>query len=296
MMKQTKYLLLLIIVVCTHPLLAQPAELDTLHHKERLTALIVGTTAAYAGTIIYLSNQWYSEFDRQNWQFFNDAGEWKQVDKAGHVYGAFQLQRLSYQTFQWAGLNNKKSLLWSGVSSFTYMATIEILDGFSAGYGASVSDLVANTVGIGLYTGQRLLWNDIKIHPKFSFRRTNYAPLRPNVLGSTALEEVLKDYNGQSYWLSADLSKFISGRFPRWLNFSVGYGAEGMVYAEDEVNHENGYRSYRQWFIGIDFDVSNVRTQSKFVNSLLFFVNMIRIPAPTLEFSNGDVTWHWIYY
>lgn len=294
-MKVSKATILLLLGIAL-PLLSVCQESDTAIHKQRLSAVIAGTTVAYGGTLVYLSNQWYSDFEKQQWQFFNDGSQWKQIDKVGHAYGAFQLQSISYETFEWAGLNKNKSLLWSGVSSFVFMTTIEVLDGFSAGYGASAGDLAANTIGIGLYTGQRLLWDKVRIHPKYSFRRTSYAELRPNVLGSNLAEEILKDYNGQSYWLSADLYSFIGGKFPKWLNVSVGYGAEGMVYAEDGQNMENGFRSYRQWFVGIDFDVSHIRTKSKFANSLLFFVNMIRIPAPALEFSDGSTKWHWLYY
>ena len=54
---------------------------------------------------------------------------------------------------------------------------------------------------------------NIRIYPKFSFHRTDYAPLRPDVLGDGLAEEIFKDYNGQTYWLSFDMDKFI--KFPK---------------------------------------------------------------------------------
>ncbi|MCA6075200.1 DUF2279 domain-containing protein [Fulvivirga sedimenti] len=270
-------------------------ENDSINYSRRLTYLSVGTAVAYTGSILWLSNQWYSDFEKQPFHFFNDSKQWKQVDKVGHLYGAFQWQSTSFQALKWAGLEDNKAILWSAVSSFTFMATIEVLDGFSAEYGASATDLVANTLGIGLYTGQRLLWKDIRIHPKFSFRRTGYAELRPEVLGSGLAEEILKDYNGQSYWLSFDLSEFINKPFPKWLNLAIGYGAEDMIYANDDQNREAGLDPYRQWYVGIDFDLTHIRSRSKFVNTALFFVNMIRIPAPSVEFSRKDVRFHWLY-
>jgi hypothetical protein len=283
----------LLIFVFLFPWLSNAQERDSTEH--RLTALLVSTGVVYAGSLIYLSNQWYSDYEKQTWQFFNDSREWKQMDKVGHVYGAYQLQSLSYESFRWAGLNHGKSLLWSGVSSFAFMATIEVLDGFSTGYGASATDLVANTLGIGIFTAQQGLWKEVRLHPKFSFRRSGYAEIRPELLGSNLAEEILKDYNGQTYWLSADLYSFIGGKFPKWLNISIGYGAEAMVYADDGQNMENGYDNYRQWYLGIDFDVTHIRSKSKFVNTALYFVNMIRIPAPALEFSDGKTKWHWLY-
>ena len=40
---------------------------------------------------------------------------------------------------------------------------------------------------------------------------------------------MLKDYNGQTYWLSANLKSFFPGsNIPPWLNVAIGYGADGM--------------------------------------------------------------------
>jgi hypothetical protein len=55
--------------------------------------------------------------------------------------------------------------------------------------------------------------------------------LRPNVLGENFLQQTLKDYNGQTYWLSINVASFLSDdtRFPKWLNVAVGYGADGLI-------------------------------------------------------------------
>jgi len=149
------------------------------------------------------------------------------------------------------------------------MSSIEVLDGFSAGYGASVSDVVANAAGTGLYWGQQALWNETRIYPKYSFHRTRYARIRPSLLGHGLAEEMLKDYNGQTQWLSVDMDKFISVdmdkfiRFPKWLNFSLGISAEGMVYATDASNRAAGYNPYRKFFVGIDFDLTAFKSKSK---------------------------------
>jgi hypothetical protein len=46
------------------------------------------------------------------------------------------------------------------------------------------------------------------ITPKFSFHLTDYASKRPDVLGSNLPERIIKDYNGQTYWLSVNLHSF----------------------------------------------------------------------------------------
>ena len=179
------------------------------------------------------------------------------------------------------------------------MVPIEFLDGFSSQYGASWGDLAANAAGAGFLYGQYALWREVRIHPKFSFHQTDYSGVRPDALGNGLPEEVLKDYNGQTYWLSVDIYKFgrRESRFPKWLNVAVGYGAENMIYATDQSNTNFGFDSYRQFFLSIDFDMTHIKSQSPLVNSLLYLVNMIHLPAPALEFNKQDgVKFHYLYF
>lgn len=216
------------------------------------------------------------------------------MDKLGHVYSAFQLASISSQSLQWSGVSKKKSDIAGSITSFVMMSSIEIMDGFSAGYGASVSDLAANAVGSGFYLGQNALWNQVRIYPKYSFHRTGFAEQRPGTLGNGLLEEMIKDYNGQTIWLSVDMDKFI--RFPKWLNLAIGYGAENMIYARDDQNIEQGLYPYRQLYLGFDFDLTAIKSRSKVVNTLIYFVNMIKLPAPAIEFSQGKTKVHAFYY
>lgn len=273
---------------------AQNTDSTSNHNSKRLKTIIIGSSVAYTGSMIALSSIWYSQYDKQKFHFFNDAREWKQMDKLGHFYSAFQLSSIGSRTLQWSGISKKKSDVAGMITSFAVMSSIEVLDGFSAGYGASASDLLANAIGSGFFLGQQALWRETRIYPKFSFQRTAFAPQRPELLGSGLFEEVIKDYNGQTYWLSIDMDKFV--RFPKWLNLAVGYGAEGMLYANDASNISQNLMPYRQYFIGIDFDLTGIKSRSKLVNTLIYVVNMVKLPAPTLEISNGKVKGHFFYF
>jgi uncharacterized protein YfiM (DUF2279 family) len=286
--------LTLLFIISSSPLHSQESDSLTKVNSKRLKTVIIGSTVAYTGTMIALNSVWYSQYDYQSFQWFNDAAEWKQMDKVGHFYSGFQLSSIGSRSLQWSGVSKKKSDLAGAIASFAVMSSIEVFDGFSAGYGASASDLLANALGSGFYLGQQALWKETRLYPKFSFHRTEYAPQRPETLGSGLLEEMIKDYNGQTYWLSADLDKFI--RFPKWLNISLGYGAEGMLYANDEDNLANGLHPYRQYFIGVDFDLTAIKSRSRAVNTLIYLANMIKLPAPTLEFSNGRLKGHFFYF
>lgn len=283
----------ILLLLCGEIAFAQPDSLQQLYKKRQRT-VIMGSSVAYSASMVVLTAAWYSQSDRQSFKFFNDAHEWKQMDKLGHTFSAFQVSAISSATWQWSGISKQKSDRIGSLISFGIMSSIEVLDGFSAGYGASVSDVVANAAGTGLYWGQQALWNETRIYPKYSFHRTHYAAVRPALLGNGLAEELLKDYNGQTQWLSVDMDKFV--RFPKWLNISIGLGAEGMVYANDESNIAAGYNPYRKLFIGIDFDLTAFKSRSKALNTLIFVANMVRIPAPALEFSNRKTKAHLFYF
>jgi uncharacterized protein YfiM (DUF2279 family) len=244
--------------------------------------------------MIGLSKVWYSNFDHQPFRFFNDSKEWKQVDKMGHFYGAFQISDIGTRTLQWAGLSKSKSAKVGALTSLVIMSSIEVFDGYSSGYGASASDVVANALGSSFYLGQQMLWKEIRLQPKFSFHQTYLSNIRPNVLGQNLSEELLKDYNGQTYWVSVDTDKFVT--FPKWLNWAIGYGAHDFIFATESQNLANGYTPYRQFYLGLDIDLTAIKTESKTIRTLLYFLNMVKLPAPTLEFSNGKIKSHAFYF
>lgn len=268
-------------------------------NKKRLNTVLIGAGATYATALVILNEAWYKEQGKTDFHFFNDNSQWNQIDKIGHFYSAYHLSRIGKQLFLWTNMSEKKSAIWGSVMSQAIMIPIEIMDGSSVEYGFSWGDIAANFLGSGFFLSQELLWKDQKIKTKFSFHRTEYAKLRPDVLGDGFLEEILKDYNGQTYWLSFDIYAFWKSnrKIPKWMNIALGYGAEGMVYGREEDNLANGYESYRQYFVGIDFDLSHIKSRKKVIKTLLFFADMIKFPAPTLEFNiKNGINFHWLYF
>lgn len=293
-MEFTKLFLIFCFVPCL--LLAQQNDSVPKPHlnKKRLHTSIAIAGVGYGVTLIALNNLWYKDSPREHFHFFNDNDEWMQVDKMGHAFSSFYFSNGTSRGLQWCGAAEKKANLIGAATGFLVLLPIEIMDGYSTSYGASTGDLIANAGGSLLFLGQTALWNEIRIHPKFSYHSTPYASRRPDVLGDSFTSEILKDYNGQTYWLSFDIDKFI--RFPKWLNIATGYGAEDMIYANIESNRLNGYDPYRQYYISLDLDLTAIKTNSKAVRTLIFFANMIKIPAPTVEFSNRGTKFHWFYF
>lgn len=172
---------------------------------------------------------------------------------------------------------------------------VEVFDGFSQAYGFSWHDLAANAAGSAWWMGQHALWGEVRIEPKFSFHRTSLAAERPNTLGRNLPEEVLKDYNGQTYWLSVDLYSFLKERYPRfpkWLNVAVGYGANHMLHARELANRAAGYSAYREWYLSLDLDLHYYRKPpvnfgNRLWNGLLYTVSLVHLPAPALSYRSG---------
>ena len=294
MMEANRFFALILLVLITISSGAQ-VETDTVPvNKKRLRTLVIGSSAAYGVTLIGLNQLWYKDAPRQSFQFFNDNAEWKQVDKIGHFYSSFYFSYGFSRALRWAHVQPRKADIASALTGFLIMVPIEIMDGYSDAYGASGGDLVANAAGSLFFLGQSLAWKEIRLYPKFSVHSTRYATQRPDVLGDGTISQIFKDYNGQTYWLSVDVDKFIT--FPKWLNIGIGYGAEGMVSARDQQNMELGLDPCRQYYLSIDFDLTAIRTRSKAIKTLIFFANMIKIPAPAIEFSRKGTRFHALYF
>jgi hypothetical protein len=289
------YISLLLLVCITLPVHSQRDSVAS-HaslNKQRLKLIVVGSSVTYAAGIVGLNQLWYKNQERQSFQFFNDNAEWKQVDKLGHFYSAFQLSALGQRALLWSGVENKKATIAATLTGFLMLVPVEIFDGYSQAYGASAGDLIADATGSAFFFAQQWAWKETRIYPKFSYHHSPYAVLRSDVLGNTTLSRILKDYNGQTHWLSIDLDKFFGA--PAWLNVAVGYGAEGMIFGRDYQNAGYGLSPFRQVYFAIDPDLTAIRSKNRFIRSLIFFANMIKIPAPTLEFSGQKIKFHGFY-
>jgi hypothetical protein len=264
---------------------------DTLNKTRKSTVIaveaIVGT-----GALVGLNQLWYADYPRSDFHFINDNAEWLQVDKAGHIYSSYHLGRLGAEMLEWSGATEKDQLIYGAGMGFAFLTAVEVLDGFSSEWGASTGDIIANASGTALYVSQELLWKEQRITPKFSFHTTQYAQYRPNVLGSSFAEQILKDYNGQTYWLSVNLHSFSKGsKMPKWLNLAIGYGADGMITGRG-INNElflmSKMERSRRFYLSLDVDLTKIDTKFPFLKTIFSVLNTLKIPAPTIEYSHHE--------
>lgn len=270
---------------------------DTLN-KPRRNAIIISESVGAGLTLLALDRIWYADYPRSGFHFTNDNNQWLQMDKIGHVMASYYIGKVGMELLDWSGVSKKNQLLYGATLGFSFLTAVEILDGFSDEWGFSWGDFASNAAGTGLLVGQELLWEEQRITLKYSFHQTRYADIRPETLGSSFLEQTIKDYNGQTYWLSANIWSFAKdSNFPKWLNIAFGYGAEGMLYGENLPTNALPQNPFRQFYLSFDIDLVKIPTKSKFLKSVFSVINFIKIPAPTLEFrSKGGIKFHYLYF
>ncbi len=279
------------------------AQSDSTSFNKKRLAIVIGTEATlYTGTLIGLQSLWYNDYPQSSFHLFNDNAEWLQMDKAGHVMTSYSVGRVGIGLMKWSGVERKKAIWYGGMLGSVFLTTVEILDGYSSQWGFSISDLTANTAGSLFVIGQELAWNEQRIVLKYSFQQSRYAKYRPNVLGNNLEENLLKDYNGQTYWLSVNLASFMKKetKFPHWLNLALGYGANGMIGARsnpalfDGMGNAMCFQRYRQYYLSLDVDLTRIPTKSKFLKTVFNTIGFIKFPAPAIEFNKYGVKGNWL--
>lgn len=320
MFEAVKPSLLLILLLATEfaftqdSLPVQVSKQDLPDGKPKPARIFMATGASMVGYglgLAELSHAWYQNYPQTSFHFFNDNNTWLQVDKAGHLFGAYTAGRMSMEVWRWAGLSRKQRIWIGGLSGTAFMTVIEVLDGYSSGWGFSLGDMAANLSGSGLLIAQELAWNEQRIHLKFSFHQNIYTdPVlnqRANtIFGSRGWERMLKDYNGQTYWASVNLKSFFKkSDLPSWLNIAVGYGADGMFGGTENMAKDANGTVYfsrtdiprrRQWYLSPDIDLTRIKTKSKLLKTTFFLLNAIKIPAPSIGFSKKGIEWNWLHF
>lgn len=281
------------------------------YSKKREKQVAYSQAIGYVTNFASLYSFWYKDYPTSNFHFFNDNGEYLQVDKVSHFYGAYIGGKMSMQMWKWAGVSKKKYVWIGGMTGLAYMTAIEVMDGFSEHWGFSYGDYIANVSGTALLVGQELLWDEQRIQIKYGTHLASYSPkvvddYLNGIYGKSKLDRLFKDYNAQTYWLSFNIKSFFKkSNLPSWLSVAVGYGGQDMYGANwdgilDNTGNlafpEDHFNRYRQWYLAPDVDLTKIKTKSKFLKTALFVLNSFKFPTPSLELSQGRVKWNWIHF
>ena len=78
------------------------------------------------------------------------------------------------------------------------------------------------------------------------------------------IQRILKDYNGQTYWISLNLKSIFNidiANFPAFLNLAVGYSGDGMI---TPYPQEDRISKSLQYLLSLDIDLTRIKTNNKF--------------------------------
>ena len=301
-------------------------------------AIVLGTEAAIITGVLYsFYKSWYAGSETGGFHFYNDNGEWLMMDKFGHANSCYNFANLGFEALSMTGLDEKHSILYGAPLGITIMTFVEIFDGLSSNWGFSWGDMTANILGTGLFVGQQALWHEQRLALKYSYHSSGCFkydvcnPLtmeRDYIMGNDWLDKFYEDYSGITIWLACDVKSLFMkehSKYPSWLGWAVGYGAEGMTgeynnykpagkVGEDgnwgrgwEYDPENapGQLTYmpndarqRRLFLAPDIDISRIPCRNKTLKHVLRVLSAVKLPTPTLEYRPGEsrVCWHWFYF
>ena len=294
---------------------------DTFNRK-RFWISTATATGVYAGVSAGLWAAWYRDYPVGGFRFFDDSGEWLDMDKLGHFASTYKEAAYLHHALRWTGMDRRKAMWGSVGGALLIQSTVEVMDGFSEGWGFSWYDMAYNVGGAGFFVAQEVLWEEQRITMKVSnsFPRypnrfitgnkgatTNLRDRAEELYGSALFTRFVKDYNGQTLWFSGNPKSFFpQSKFPRWLNIAVGYGAENMYGGFSNTWSEEGqvfslfrdeFPRYRQVFLSLDIDLERIPTKNRTLKFILGALNFIKIPAPTLEFTRRQgVKFHSVYW
>jgi hypothetical protein len=310
-MKQKFIFIIIFKILAINILNGQNAKIDSFFKKadtldkKRLKGLILTGAVGYTGATLLLNNVWYKQYPRSKFHTFDDNGEWENMDKYGHVLTAYVEAKWAYDAFRWTGMRNRNAALWGMASATLFQTTLETLDGFSANWGFSWGDVIANTSGCALFGVQQAVWNEQRIvlkvgnFPKKYSKEVVTAPnerfksvkeLASWLYGTTYPQTFFKDYNAINWWVSINPHSFAkNSTFPSWLNIALGHSAENVFGAYGNyfpASDYNKYPRYRQYLLSLDIDLTKIKTNNKVVKALCRTFNFVKIPAPALEYNS----------
>ncbi len=298
---------------------------DTLN-KTRFWLSIGSGATAYTAASIGLYHTWYKQYELIGFHTFDDLAEWNQMDKAGHLLTAYVETDFAFNILRWTGMK-RRSALWTSVGISTLLqGTVEVMDGYSAKWGFSWSDVGFNALGTASFAVQELAWQEQRIRFKVSslaeapystepiISTNGEAATTPRqrasqLFGPTYIEGFLKDYNAMTVWASININAFRKRNdgFPDWLNLAIGYGSQNLYGgfenrwtnddgAEFVLNNE-AFPRYRQFYLSLDIDLSRIKTRSRVLRTIFKSINWIKIPAPALELNTqGQLRLHPVFW
>ena len=264
--------------------------------KTIIKIINIGVPSAAVISLVGINEVWYKNYARSDFHFFDDLKEWNGMDKIGHACTSYQLNKISHSLFK--KNNIKKPLLKSSVYTFGYMLGVELLDGYSTEWGFSIYDVIGNGLGTILYTLQERKFKNQPFEIKFSSHKSTYASCRPSLLGENRLQQILKDYNGQTYWLTFNYNELWNKRIKLfdYIDFAFGYSIDGFTGGHNNpeisscnclISNCNNLKRTSQFIFSVDLNTSKIKNKHPILGKFLLPFDIVKIPFPAFILNNS---------
>ncbi|MEC8617314.1 MAG: DUF2279 domain-containing protein [Bacteroidota bacterium] len=264
--------------------------------KTIIKIINIGVPSAAVISLVGINEVWYKNYARSDFHFFDDLKEWNGMDKIGHACTSYQLNKISHSLFE--KNNIKKPLLKSSVYTFGYMLGVELLDGYSTEWGFSIYDVIGNGLGTILYTFQERKFKNQPFKIKFSSHKSTYASCRPSLLGENRLQQILKDYNGQTYWLTFNYNELWNKRIKLfdYIDFAFGYSIDGFTGGHNNpeisscnclISNCNNLKRTSQFIFSVDLNTSKIKNKHPILGKFLLPFDIVKIPFPAFILNNS---------
>ncbi len=248
-------------------------------------SLITGSIILTATAIqIYQYNSWWKDW-RQPFHFQEDLVYGKSVDKIGHAWGAAFTSFIISRSYEWCGINRKNSIWIGAIGGSIFQLLVEFQDGFSQ-WGFDRVDAACDILG-GFYPVAQYyfpIFQNLEIKASYSPRKLG----KPGGIPGQK-HTIIDDYEGQTFWLSLNTSKFYPEKlkFLTFLNLAIGYSVR---------NTDNISKQYGVWLLSLDLDFKKIIPQtSYFLINLSEGLNYFKFPMPTVQFSPKTI-WFGLYF
>jgi hypothetical protein len=114
---------------------------------------------------------------------------------------------------------------------------------------------------------------------------------------------MIKDYNGQTFWLSANIKSFIfkNSRIPGWINIAAGISSTGITGPIDNPplyrsNPVPAFEARHLFYIAPDIDLTRIRTRSHALKWIFECIGFLKFPSPALEISSHGLKFKPLYF
>lgn len=249
------------------------------NYNTRKKLIIAGITAQQIGSFYIEYNWWwknnYHPFNLKNDGGFNNYS--LGIDKVGHFYISYFYYHAVYELMKYGHFSNKATNITAILLPATWALSIELGDGFSR-YAFNPDDLIANFLGVAYGFAQ----TNVKALQPFNFKMSYY-PSQRYIDNNFQNWSLSADYDGHIYWLTANLQQIAPQTFKsnifKWFNLGAGYGVQGYGISD----FIPGYPMSRQFFIGLDYNLSAINTKKDGLKALRNIADKWHFPAPGLQ-------------